>query len=525
MAKPARSLGQRMGLAAVILSVSILFSRLLGFAREVIISSQYGASVETDAYIAAFTLPELMNYFLAGGTLSITFIPLFSSFVTRGDEEGGWRLFSTVASTFGLILVGFVILGEIFAPTLVSLTAPGFDDPQQKALVVSMTRIVLPAQLCFYFGGLIQATLFVKEVFWTAALAPLIYNLGIILGGLILGQWFGIQGFSIGVLIGAVLGPLLLPLWAVRKHARFTFRWSLKDKHVRQFLKLSLPLMLGATLVTVDEFFLRILGSTHERGSITWLNNARKLMMVLFAIIGQAAGQAALPYLSRLFNEGKEEQMGDMLSLSLQRLIFLSLCASAGLMAVASPLVFSVFRHGAFSVHDATQTAWLLVIFSVGLTSWTVQSFAVRGFYARQDTLTPMIFGTIILMVMVPIYWALNAGLGVSGLAMATSVGISINAFVTLIVYAKRYGHLDFAMMGKGAQRGIGFALVCGGTTAAVGWYGQRWLPLTSTWTSIGLLCACAVVYLGCFGAMVWLFHPPELDVVMDRVKRKLKRN
>lgn len=518
------SLGQRMGVAALMLSGSILLSRVLGFAREVIISNQYGASVQTDAYLAAFTLPELMSYFLAGGTLSITFIPLFSSYVSKGDEEGGWRLFSTIATTFGLILVVCVILAEIFAAELTPLLAPGFEDPEHMEMVVSMTRVVLPAQLAFYFGGLIQATLFVKETFWTAAVAPLVYNACIITCGVALGPWLGIQGFSIGVLVGALLGPLLVTVWAARKHIKYTFRISLSDPDVRAFLKLSLPLMLGATLVTVDDYFIRYFGSLHEEGAITWMNNSRKLMMVLFAIIGQAAGQAALPYLTRLFHEGKDDAMGEMLTVSTQRVVFLSVCASAGLIAVSSPLVFTIFQHGAFSVSSATTTAQLLIIFSFGLTAWAVQSFAVRGFYARQDTLTPMIFGTIILGLMIPIYWGLSSVFGVYGLATASSIGITLNAIVTLVVYARRYGHIKFTPMLKSFGRALGVAVVAGGATGATAYGGQRWLDLEVVWQSGALLSLCAVVYVVCFGVMVVVLKPQEMDVVLERIQAKLNR-
>ena len=301
-----------MGIAAVILSVSVLLSRVLGFLREAVIAYSHGASAATDAYYAAFTLPDLMNYFLAGGTLSVTFIPLFSAFVSRGDEAGGWRLFSVVATTMGAALLVFTVLLELAAPQIVPLLVPGFDDPKQLELAVLMTRIVIPAQLCFYFGGLLQATLFVREIFWPAAIAPLIYNLCIILFGVLLDPWLGISGFAIGVVVGALLGPLGIPLWAARREVKFAPRFAPRDAGFRQFILLTLPLMLGVGLVTVDEWLLRYFGSLHADGAITWLNNARKLMLVLFAVIGQAAGQAALPYLTRLFHEGREDEMAEM---------------------------------------------------------------------------------------------------------------------------------------------------------------------------------------------------------------------
>ena len=194
-----------------------------------------------------------------------------------------------------------------------------------------------------------------------------------------------------------------------------------------RFVKLTLPLMLGATLVTVDEWLLKVLGSTHADGAITWLNHSRKLMMVLFGLIGQAAGQAALPFLSRLYEQGDEAQMGQMLASSLQRVMFLALVGAAGLWATAEPLVYVLYQRGAFTPQDAAHTAGLLAIFSLGLASWAAQALAVRGFYARQDTLTPMVVGVAVLAVSAPIYWGLNAWMGVPGLALASATGITLN--------------------------------------------------------------------------------------------------
>lgn len=516
-----RSVSQRMGLAAVILAVSILLSRVLGFLRDAVIANQYGASAMTDAYYAAFTLPDLMNYFLAGGTLSITFIPLFSSYIARNDEEGGWRLFSTVATTMGCALIAVSIFGIAFAPTLVGWLNPGFSDAEQMQMAVTMTRIVIPAQIAFYLGGLLQATLFVREVFWPSAIAPLIYNGSIILGGLLLDPWFGIQGFSIGVVIGALLGPLALPLWAARKTVRFRFRFAPRDADFRAFLWLTLPLMVGVSLVTVDEWLLKYFGSMHEQGAITWLNNSRKLMMVLFAVIGQAAGQAALPYLSRMFHEGKEREMGEMLAQSLQRVIFLSVISAAGLIAVAYPLVHLVFRHGEFSVADADGTAELLVFFSLGLMAWSAQTVMVRGFYARQDTVTPMIIGTVVAVGVLPIYYLLDHVFGLAGLAGATSIGITINVLVTAIVYRRRGRTLPLTPVVAGLGRGLVLAVGGGGVAWAVGKLLTPLLSAYGLWGQIVGLVGMGLGFCGAIGLLAVVIRPPELEFIMRRLFRR----
>lgn len=520
--EPQKSVGRRMGMAALILAISTLLSRVLGFLREAIIAHLHGASAATDAYYAAFTLPDLMNYFLAGGTLSITFIPLFSAHISKGDEAGGWRLFSTVATTMGAILLAVTVLLGILTPQLIPYLFPGFTPGPQLDLTVSMTRIVLPAQLAFYFGGLLSATLFVRETFWPSAISPLIYNLGIILGGVLLEPWFGIEGFAIGVLVGAALGPLGIPLWAARKDIKFRPRFAPNDPDFKKFVWVTIPLMLGVSLVTVDEWLLRYFGSMHGEGAISWLNNSRKLMMFGFAVIGQAAGQAALPFLTRLFHQGKHDEMGDMLARSLRRVAFLSMIASAGLIALGGPIVFTVFRRGAYSAADATMTAQLLVFFSIGLFAWAIQTMAVRGFYAKEDTWTPMIFGSVLTLLTLPIYWLLNEQFGLPGLAMATTIGMTLNALGTIVVYRARGGILPLKPIVAGSLRGLAFAVACGAPTFAAIWllgghFSPFWQPLVELalgGTVFGLIAI----------AITLATRPEELEVVVGKILRKLKR-
>ena len=518
----ASGMSTRMGAAALMLAVSILLSRLLGFVRDVLVTSTYGASSASDAYYAAFTIPDVMNYFLAGGTLSITFIPLFSSFVERGDEEGGWRLFSIVATTIGALLAVATIALGFAAPWIVPLLFPGFDDPAQLDLTVRMTRIVLPAQLAFYIGGLLQATLFVREIFWTAAVAPLVYNACIIAGGVLLGPMLGIEGFSIGVLVGAYLGPLGLALFAARGKVRYAPRFSFKDEGFRRFIKLTLPLMLGASLVTVDEWIIKALGSQHDAGAITWLNHSRKLMMVSFAVIGQAAGQAALPYLSKLFERGDDEEMGEMLARSLGRVIFLSVVASVALIAVGEPLVWALYHWGEFGAHDAEKTARLLMFFAIGIASWAAQTLAVRGFYARRDTLTPMIIGVVVLVISAPIYFGLDALMGVEGLAVATTIGMTLNACATILVYRWRAGALPLrpllAAMGRGlALAGAGGAAAWGARLALRGLFSRDIF-----WQAGIEACLIAACFALASLVLAYFLDIPELDAVWEKVRSKL---
>ena len=415
----------------------------------------------TDAYYAAFTLPDLMSYFLVGGVLSVTFVPLFSDHIERGDEAGGWRLFSTIATIIGALMIGATVAAEALAPQLVGAL---FSElaPSTRAATVRMTRILLPAQIFFYLGGLLAATLMARGRFKVVALTPLVYNACIILGGVALGPWMGMEGFAVGALAGAILGPFGLTLWATRREVKFWPNMDWRSPGFRRFIALSAPLMLGASLVSADAWLLQILGGRLDEGTISALNYGRRLMMVPIAVLAQAVGQAALPFMAQLASRGEREALAALLTQTLRPLILFSLVASALMIALARPLVAVVFERGAFNAADTAATASVLVWFSVGIAAWSLQGVAARAFYAEQDTLTPMIPSTLMLFAALPAYWAVSDRYGAEGLALIASVGITLQGVITLALYRRRNPALECTPIAISAARGVGVAVASG---------------------------------------------------------------
>jgi len=259
--KTSATLGRQIAGATAIVMASVLLSRLLGFWREWAVAHQVGSNATTDAYYAAFTLPDFLNYLVAAGSLSVTFIPVFSKYMAEKNEEEGWRVFSIVVSFMGLVMIGVVILAEIFAPKIVSLIAPGFGAAE-KAHVVSLTRLMLPAQFCFYMGGILSAVQYAKNRFIVPSLAPLVYNAGIILCGVLLSSRLGITGFAVGVLVGAIVGNFLLQVYgAKRAGAKFFFSLNVRHPGFILFVKLAVPIMLALSLAFTDDWIIRWFGS------------------------------------------------------------------------------------------------------------------------------------------------------------------------------------------------------------------------------------------------------------------------
>ncbi len=454
---------KRVGLAALILSMGILCSRLLGFVREAVIAYQAGAGEATDAYNAAFMLPDIMNYFLAGGTFSITFIPLFAGYIAKNEPKKAERLFSLIATTMGTFMLIGTALCWIFATPLSELMFSGFNA-DQISRTVEMTRVVLPGQIFHYIGGLMMAVLMARGQFIPSALAPLVYNLSIIIFGVVLGgDVMGMKGFAIGALVGAFAGPFLIPFIFLKKKIRYQPIFGFKDADFKKYLLLTLPLLLGASLTTVDEWIGRIIGSSMEAGSISWLNYARRLVLVPIAIVGQAAGQAALPYLSQLSAKGEYGEVASTLHKTLKNVILLSMIMIGFFVVLAEPMVSLIYERGKFSGGDTATTAMILRILAISIVFWTVQMVSVRAFYAAKNTLTPVILMTSATALSIPIYYLLSQQYGVAGLAYGSCIGMGLQCSSIVVFYHRQNEHFKPYYLLKYLGIGAFFGALAGG--------------------------------------------------------------
>ena len=254
---------RRVAGAAGLMMVAILASRLLGLVRNAVISHHLGQKGLADVYYGAFQIPDLLFYLIAGGALSSAFIPVFTEHITKGEEAKAWHIFSTVMTVMFIVVSGFILVGEIYTEQLVRLVNWGFDDEQVR-LCVPLTRIVLPAQLCFFMGGILMGSQQSRKQFLYPALGPIIYNVGIIFGGVVLYRWLGMAGFCWGALVGAVAGNFGLQWWAVARSG-MRFKPSLAARHpdVVKVWKLMLPVILGVALPQVSIWINRAFSSGH----------------------------------------------------------------------------------------------------------------------------------------------------------------------------------------------------------------------------------------------------------------------
>ncbi|HEX8464918.1 MAG TPA: murein biosynthesis integral membrane protein MurJ [Abditibacterium sp.] len=521
--------------AVILLGALYFLARFTGLFQRQIISALLG-SAETDAYTAAFRLPDFLNYLVAGGAISLTFIPIFTKFWNRGREAEAWRFFSALASIMGFALTILTALMMIWAPQLLSLALPGLREAGREetfALAVSMTRIILPAQLFFYLGGLLVGVLNTFKRFGAAGWTSAVNNVVAIASGLFFFWLFGPLGFAWGILLGALCGNFLLPYFAVMggpraQRPRFALRFALHDPAVRRFFALALPIMLGVSLPVVDQFVVSYFASSLRPGALTHLENANRLMIAAQGVLGQAAAVAAFPYLAADSADGDYRAFADFLRSALRRLLFVTLPVSTLLILWSSPLTRLLFGYGEYNVAaKLNETALCFALYTVGLFAWAGQGLVARGFYALGDTRTPTIVGSVLTIgFFIPLCVVMNRFYEAPGLALATSIGAATHFLGVLFL-------LDFKLRRQryrsllGLDKIGGTMLRTGAACALMGLAGTLALVLAnrvmdgSKWGDLGL-----IVWTGAVAGFVFIagaarFEIPEWLWLRQKMRRR----
>jgi putative peptidoglycan lipid II flippase len=440
--------------ATVLLMTAMVLSRIVGYLREAYTAWAFGAGPTTDAYIAAFQIPDFLAYLVAGGTISITFVSIYSRFLAEKREQDAQKTFSVVITLMTLVLGIGVVLAEIFAPQLTRLMFHNFK-PAEVDLCVRLTRILLPAQILFYVGGVVSAVLSSRRLFLFPALGPLIYNAFIILGGVTLSHSLGIASLAYGALAGTFVGPFLVnAIGAARVGTGYSISFDVRNSAFREWVRMSIPLMIGVSLVSADDWILRYFASD-AAGAISHINYAKRLLQVPIAILGQAVGQASLPFFARLYGEKRMVEFADTVNGSVYRTAATALLASSLMMASALPLIDLVYRlpHGHFTFPDSQSTATYFFWFSLSLVFWSAQGLYARAFYAAGNTLTPMVASSLITIASIPMYRALYHAFSSVGLALASDLGIAANCLAMAFLLHRQklvpWNELQWRELGK----------------------------------------------------------------------------
>lgn len=430
--------------------LAVLLSRLLGLIRDRVIAMKFGQGFETDAYNAAFTVPDLLSYVIAGGAISSAVIPVFTQFVHEGREKEAWRIFSVVAIVTTYVVTAFILIGEIFAGPLVVWLNPGPKFAPHVGMTVTLTRILLPAQLCFFLGGLMMGVQQTKDKFFGQQIGPIIYNLGIILGGTVLIQFAPannrIMMLCWGALLGAFVGNIVIQWILVRKLGGIfvcePLRRLLNDPGVKDGAKqvwfMMLPILLGVALPQIAAITNKYFASYLNSGAQSALMNANRMMQVPLGVFAQALAIAIFPTMAAQFARRDMTGLRSTTNYGLRFIFFMTIPASVLMIVLSVPIVQLLLQGGKYHWQEAEMASAALCYYALGIFAWSGQSILARAFYSLKNSKIPVIVGTIATLIFIPMNRPLMALYGFRGLALATTIASALNMFALLFLLRVR---------------------------------------------------------------------------------------
>ena len=518
--------------AAGIIGLAVMCSRLLGLLREQIFAALFGGGLAMDAFTAAFRIPNLLRDLFAEGALSMAFVTTFSKTIARGGDEDAWRLANKVATMTASVLGVLCVVGMIFSPELVALLAPGFD-PDKAALTAHLTRIMFPFILLVSLAALVMGMLNAKNRFGMPAMASSFFNIGSIVGGVVLGFWidphFGpraLIGLAFATLIGGGLQlAVQLPSLA-RLGYRFRPDVHWRDPGIKAILLLMGPAVIAASTTQVNVLVNSMFASTLGDGAIFWLAIAFRLMQLPLGLFGVALGTVTLPLLSRLVVAGKTQEFRSELARAIRWALLLTLPAMVGLMLLAEPIISVLYQHGKFNADQAAQAAGALRFYAIGLGGYAALKVLVNAFYALDRRKTPMLvsFAAVGLNLLLNWVFTFHLGWGHRGLAFSTGC---VATFNFLLLYFLMQHHLKglasrrlLLLLAKVALASVPLVAVCAASShwLLADWRHQALLP------KIAALLVAVTAGAGLFAAGGILLHIEELKEVRDAFMRRLKR-
>lgn len=430
------SAGRVVAKATIIVMIMSGLSRLLGLGREAAIAHRFGASGATDAYLVAYTIPNIF-YGVAGLALATVIVPIFAEYVAGGRRDEAWRLCSLVTNALVVFTVAAALAGMAAAPLIVGLLGHGFP-PGTFDLAVKLTVFMLPSIVFFSLAGLFMGILNANNIFGVPAFGSAAMNAVIIFGALFLSRFYGVYGLAAGALGGAFTMALIQIPVLRRAGFRYHFIFDFRHPEVRRVLALVFPLTLG---LSVNQIYLMVdwvLASGLAEGSIAALNYANKLIQLPQSIFVLAISTAIFPTLSRQIAESKPAEMAATLRRGIKVVLMLALPGGAGILILREPIVALLFQRGAFDALATEMTAAALLFFSIGLIGLCMVMILSRGFFAMQDTRTPVVVTLGTLVVKLGASMALTGYFAHAGLALGTSITALLNMLILTLLLHRR---------------------------------------------------------------------------------------
>ena len=430
-----------MNKATLIIAVSMLASRVLGILREMLLARAAGVTAEKNALDLAFLIPDILNHVVSTGFLSIVFIPIFFGYKAKEDEEGAWKFFSNVLNTLGILFLALIVPSFIWMKELITFFTSAADLPTEILdRATYFGRIILPGQLFIFAGSFLVALQHTRKQFAIPSLTGVIYNLAIIVGG-VLGQSHGLEGFAWGVPVGAFVGFFVFQIFGVMRGG-FHYRPYFNPRHpdILRYIKMMIPMSFGVGSMFAFEFVIRSFGGVFGSSGISSLNYAYRVMYTLVAVFGFSVGVSSYPDMARLVKEEKYSELNHKIWSSLSRMFTILIPAALTVWALSFPAVRILFERGAFTRETTEYVAKLLHWYLPASLGLCLQAVLVRSFYAKEKMWTPTLINTGIFLLTIPAYLFVADDFGIYVVPIVGALGAIVQVTAMVLLWAKQTG-------------------------------------------------------------------------------------
>ena len=517
---------QSIAAAALIISLAGVASRLLGLLRDRILAGQFGAGDTLDAYYAAFRIPDLIYNLMIVGALSAAFIPVFTELIAQDEEDEAWKLSSGILS-LQIIITGIIsVFLVIFSPQLMHLVTPGYTGSKFN-LTVLLTRIMFLSPFLLGISGIFGGILVSFKKFLIYSLAPVFYNLGIIIGAVIFVKYIGPVGLALGVVLGAVM-HMLVQFPAVKFsgfHFKLVFSEAFGNPKVRKVLKLMVPRTLTIAVSQINFTIITIFASTLAAGSLAVFNFANNIQSAPLGLFGVSFSIAVFPTLSALATQKKTDKFVVAFARTFNQISFFVIPLSVFIIVLRAQTVRLILGSGKFNWDNTILTFQTLGLLAVSLFAQSLLPLLTRAFYALQNTKTPLYIGIVSEIINLFLVVILIINFGVFGLAIAFSISSIVNMVLLMIFLKKQISNVGGREIMRATSQIVSASLV-GGAAAQFG----KWL--VGTQGELDTFIAVFVQFMvasalgaAAFSLVAYYLHIPEFFQFTNSLTRKVFRS
>jgi putative peptidoglycan lipid II flippase len=526
MEKKRNSENSKVAKAAGIVGSVTMISRVFGLLRDTVIAAIFGATWMTDVFWIAFRIPYTLSRLLGEGSLTVSFVPVFTEYLQKRTKEEALELVYNAFTILTMILAVVSVLGILLSPLIVGLIGAGFiSEPSHFALAVFLNRLMFPYVFAISLGALCMGILNSFRHFTAPALSPVMLNISMIVSALCLRSFFAepITALAVGVLAGGVL-QLALQWPFLRKFGiKFKFRFNFHHPGVKQIGVLILPAIFSAGVTTINVFIGSSLASLLPGGSVTYLFYADRIMELPLGVFAIAIGTATLPSFSRHVAAGNIDELKSSISFSLRLMLFLTIPAMVALMALNLPIISVLFQRGAFDAQAAIYTSQALFCYASGLWAFSVVRVFISSFYSLQDSKWPLKAAVITLIVNILVSLALMYPLKHNGLALAVSIAATVNVFTLSFVLRRKIGKFLDSSFYISILKTILSAIVMVGAILLID-YSMPWDTQAGFKTRLIYLISTIFAGTGVFFICAYVLKSQEIHALVNVFKRRLSR-